>query len=296
MPIDHEQKTLKTTTPPGSKKRKLSDNDTPSPKLAKVSSQPPKPTSPDGDAEVSSSSEAEPAPHAGHQKGGKRFSTLDRFLFKKREEHHEEISSTNDCIPMSIDLTDDAPESDNVDSANDNNSAISVHNVNGDKDVKDTDTTKRHVDNSKIKEKDDIPVHKNSEVTVTKTETIEVKNDIKKTEEALVKAGKINENKAIDKTVDKENKENIDQEVVSIDDENEIDQSFVSDTSVCEAALKTPAKDKPLESVLKTPVVVGKKDVASPAAQSPGTTSNDTPKSAGKKRSSKPVSKIHISY
>ena len=295
MPIDHEQKTLKTTTPPGSKKRKLSDNDTPSPKLAKVSSQPPKPTSPDGDAEVSSSSEAEPAPHAGHQKGGKRFSTLDRFLFKKREEHHEEISSTNDCIPMSIDLTDDAHESDNVDSANDNNSAISVHNVNGDKDVKDTDTTKRHVDHSKIKEKDDI--HKDSEVAVTKKETDEVKNDIKKTEQSLAseKAEKNSENKIIDKTVDKENKENIDQEVVSIDDENEIDQSFVSDTSVCEAALKTPAKDKPLESVLKTPVVVGKKDVASPATQSPGTSSNDTPKSAGKKRSCKPVSKTRIS-
>ena len=56
--------------------------------------------------------------------------------------------------------------------------------------------------------------------------------------------------------------------------------------------LKTPAKDKPLESVLKTPVVVSKKDVCGQpiVKQSPGTTSNDTPKSTGEKRSSKPVS------
>ena len=288
MPIEHEQKTLKTTTPPGSKKRKLSDNDTPSPKLAKVSAQPPKTVSPDGDAEVSSSSEAEPVSAVGHLKGGKKLSTLDRFLFKKREEHHEEISSTNDCIPMSIDLTDDVHESDNVDSANDNSSATDGDTVNVDKTVKDTGTAKGNDDQSKSKEKDGM--HEKSEATVTKTETAEVKNDKKKTKQTLISAnaGKTNENKENDK-------ENMEQDVVSKDDDDEINQSFVSDTSVCEAALKTPAKDKPLESVLKTPVVAAKKDVASTATQSPGTTSNDTPKSAGKKRSSKPVSnKEHL--
>ena len=146
----------------------------PSPKLAKVSTQPPKPVSPDGDAEVSSSSEAEPTP-SGHQKGGKKFSTLDRFLFKKREEHHEEISSTNNCIPMSIDLTDDPHESDHVDSPNDNSSATDVDTVNADRNDKDTDTAKGNDNQSKAKEKDGI--QEKSKASTTKTKPTNVEND-----------------------------------------------------------------------------------------------------------------------
>ena len=287
MPIDHEQKTLKTTTPPGSKKRKLSDSDTPSPKLAKVSAQPLKPMSPDGDAEVSSSSEAEPASIAGHQKGSKKFSTLDRFLFKKREEHHEEISSTNDCVPMSIDLTEDSQESDHADSANDKSSATEI---NTDNIGKDADSPKVNGDKTKAKEKD--RMLESSEATTTKTETTKDKNDKDRTEKAIPATivDKTKETPSENKENDIENKENMEQDVVSIEEDDEINQSFVSDTSVCEAALKTPAKDKPLESVLKTPVVIGKKDVSSLATQSPGANSDATPKSAGKKKSSKPVS------
>ena len=245
MPIDHEQKTLKTTTPPGSKKRKLSDNDSPSAKQAKVSVKPVKPPSPNGEAEVSSSSEADPLPATGQQKGAKKVSTLDRFLFKKREVQ-EEITSTNDCVPMAIDLTDEA-ESEAVDSAARNKS--------------------ENIDSAAM----------NKSETVDSAET--------ETESA---AEKTTDSKS-EVSHNTDNKENIERTSVTIEDDADMNQSFVSDTSVCEAALKTPAKDKPLESVLNTPVVTGKKEVSSTVTQSPGTASDVTPVS-GKKRA-KPVSK-----
>ena len=247
MPIDHEQKTLKTTTPPGSKKRKLSDNDSPSAKQAKVSVKPVKPPSPNGEAEVSSSSEADPLPATGQQKGVKKVSTLDRFLFKKREVQ-EEITSTNDCVPMAIDLTDEA-ESEAVDSAAGNKSEA-------------LDSAARN-----------------------KSEAVDSADNKTETDSA---AEKTTDSKS-EVSHNTDNKENIERTSVTIEDDADMNQSFVSDTSVCEAALKTPAKDRPLESVLNTPVVTGKKEVSCTVTQSPGTASDATPVS-GKKRA-KPVSK-----
>ena len=247
MPIDHEQKTLKTTTPPGSKKRKLSDNDSPSAKQAKVSVKPLKPPSPNGEAEVSSSSEADPLPATGQQKGAKKVSTLDRFLFKKREVQ-EEITSTNDCVPMAIDLTDEA-ESEALDSAARNKS--------------------ENIDCAAI----------------NKSEAVDSADNKTETDSA---AEKTTDSKSAEVSDNSDNKENIERTSVTIEDDADMNQSFVSDTSVCEAALKTPAKDKPLESVLNTPVVTGKKEVSSTVTQSPGTASDATPVS-GKKRA-KPVS------
>ena len=267
MPIDHEQKTLKTTTPPGSKKRKLSDNDSPSAKQAKVSVKPVKPPSPNGEAEVSSSSEADPLPATGQQKGAKKVSTLDRFLFKKREVQ-EEITSTNDCVPMAIDLTDEA-ESETVDSAAGNKSEA----------VDSAARNKSEIDHSADKTAKDSATEKPSDVIKNKDDkTIKVKE--------MEKNDSHNQSEVSDST---DNKENIEGTSVTIEDDTDMNQSFVSDTSVCEAALKTPAKDRPLESVLNTPVVTGKKEVSSTVTQSPGTASDATPVS-GKKRA-KPVSK-----
>ena len=283
MPIDHEQKTLKTITPPGSKKRKLSDNDSPSAKQAKVSAKPVKPLSPNGDAEVSSSSEAEVAPLGGHQKGVKKISTLDRFLYKKRDvQEQEEISSTNDCVPMAIDLTDET-ENDQVDSAvnkYENSSAIEItaDNKEAESSNKQNEVSDERTSEEKTNDKKDLE-------NCSKADP----------EEEKIKVGEKTEKL---RNLDKENKENIEQDVVCVEDNEEVNQSFVSDTSVCEAALKTPAKNNPLVSVLKTPLVEAKKDVSSPVAQaasvteSPGTTSDATPKS-GKKKSTKPVSFIH---
>ena len=265
MPIEHEQKTLKTTTPPGSKKRKLSDNDSPSAKQAKVSVKPAKPLSPDGEAEVSSSSEADPVPVGGHQKGAKKISTLDRFLYRKREVQ-EEISSTNDCVPMAIDLTDDT-ESDSVDSAVSKSEKSSAAEKTGNSDVEVIEVS-GDGDTKTVVEKDE-----NKDVECNENEEKES-----------------SENSAKPVVADNtENKENIERASVTTEDDDDVNQSFVSDTSVCEAALKTPAKDKPLESVLKTPVIAGKNEVSTSLSQSPGTASDATPVS-GKKRRTKPVS------
>lgn len=265
MPIDHDQKT--TTTPPGSKKRKLSDSDTPSPKQAKVSAKPMKPLSPNGDAEVSSSSEAEPGPITGHQKGGKKVSTLDRFLYKKREEHQDEISSTNDCVPMAIDLTDES----DVDSANtkcDKSSAIETEKEDKIDRSSDPSAPAYQDSGSQVSE---VNVEEKTGQENSAPNVSDIQSTIEKTDQDITVSSN-----------DTENKENIEEEILSLADD-EIDQSFVSDTSVCEAALKTPAKDKPLESVLKTPVVAVEKDGSDQSAESLGPSSDITPKSEKKK-------------
>ncbi|XP_045215837.2 chromatin assembly factor 1 subunit A-A-like [Mercenaria mercenaria] len=104
-PLEHTGQKLQGNTPPGSKKRKLSDNESPSAKQLKTSSAPTnvRPQITDGEPEVSSSSEADVV--SDHLQNRK-LNTLDKFFKPKAyTQDQEEISSTNECI--GIDLTDE---------------------------------------------------------------------------------------------------------------------------------------------------------------------------------------------
>ena len=187
-------------TPPGSKKRKLSDNESPSAKQLKTSAQSSnvRHQVTDGDHEVSSSSEAETI--TGHLQT-KKVNTLDKF-FKPRpfKEDQEEISSTNECIEIDLTGDNDHDKGDQVDS---------------DKTVESSGLVSANVGKAEETGKTD-----------------NIGNDEK--------------NKAEDVSDNKEN--------LSADEDDDVNSSFIANTSVCEDALKTPSKDKLAESLLKVKI------------------------------------------
>lgn len=210
---------------PGSKKRKLSENESPSSKQLKISLNTldtVKPTSTECDHEVSSSSEAELL-NLGHHKG-KKINTIDKFFKLKPITHEqEEITSTNECI--SIDLTEDMVIDDlkcitkaNVTLDNDNGDDLQKISANT------GDTASDMLYDCYSESIGELNVSSKNECAEDKDENI------------------------------KEDKEYVDMEVIVIDNEDDhstADDSFIADSSVCENALKTPVKDKPLESMLK---------------------------------------------
>lgn len=205
--MDHAGHTRQCNTPPGSKKRKLSDNESPSAKQFRTGVSPTvsKTSVVDGEHEVSSSSEAEVV----LSKPVRKLNTIDKFFRPKPSaQDQEEISSTNEVIE--IDLTEDSAGRENVINSEQDNiskeiSSPEANTPKVDRKICDNDSQKKETDNSFEDDK-------------AENDTIE---DIS-----------LNE--------DKENLSDVD-----------ADSSFIANTSVCEDALKTPAKGSALESVLK---------------------------------------------
>ncbi|WAQ97773.1 CA1AA-like protein [Mya arenaria] len=220
-PLDPVGQTRPGGTPPGCKKRKLSDNESPSAKQIRtsVTSLPNnKLPSNECDHEVSSSSEAEVALENPLLKPGKKLNTLDKFFAKKQPNSDQgEISSTNQ---IEIDLTDDVNEE-----SEDN----STKKVNENDIESKTSTNVAKGDNND-----------NHSVNDEKKEQVAEKNDDSK-----------------DSTDNKEN-----------DDDGVGEVSFIQDSSVCEDALKTPAKEKGLESIFNTPAASGDSASSTPAQNS----------------------------
>lgn len=113
-PLDYSSQTLGGITPsPVNKKRKLSDNESPSAKQLRISSAAPhnaKPPSADGEPEVSSSSEADVNADTILLKPGQKVNTIDKF-FQRRSKNsdQEEITSTNQGVEI-LDLTGEASD------------------------------------------------------------------------------------------------------------------------------------------------------------------------------------------
>ncbi|KAL4227300.1 Chromatin assembly factor 1 [Mactra antiquata] len=203
-PLDHSGHTRQSNTPPGSKKRKLSGNESPSAKQLKTGLSSSNLSNPvlSGEHEVSSSSETEILADL-QNKNIKKLNTIDKFFRPKPSvKDQEEISSTNEDIE--IDLTHEESDKENPETTLPDDSKEQVHSP-------DCVTIETKVcDNAENKAVD--------------------KNDVEDE----------NEDKSVNE--DKENVSDID-----------ADSSFITNTSVCEDALKTPVKST-LESVLKTPV------------------------------------------
>lgn len=197
-PLDHAVQTIQGNTPPGSKKRKLSDNESPSAKQLKTGALPlnTKALMTDGEPEVSSSSEADTV--SDHLQVKKNLNTLDKFFKPKPyTPDQEEISSTNECIEE-IDLTDECEQD------------------------------KGQIDLTSPDSED------------TVKENVSVGN----------KKG-LDEKEAVGGVVDKSLNEDKENQSDSEADDVDAESSFIANVSVCEDALKTPAKGKLPESVLK---------------------------------------------
>lgn len=200
-PLDHAVQTMQGNTPPGSKKRKLSDNESPSAKQLKTGALPlnTKALITDGEPEVSSSSEADTLSDHLHLK--KNVNTLDKFFKPKPyTRDQEEISSTNECI-VDIDLTEECgQDKDQIDLASPDSEDIVKENV------------------------------------------------------SMGNEKGFNEKKeAVGEVVDESLNE--DKENQSDSEADDAESSFIANTSVCEDALKTPAKEKLPESVLKVVII-----------------------------------------
>ena len=199
-PLDHGSQVQGTS--PGGKKRKLSDNESPSAKQMKTSAgkEAQKHVTADCDPEVSSSSEAESKPAIGFKKGGSKVNTLDSF-FKPRKVNQDEqgeISSTIDCIDITDDKSDEScqEKSDRME-CQENSMETEIEIIND---------SQGDMNNEDLKNRND-----------GESESIEL---------------------AVLDDSDDDNKENKDLTTAPLD------QSFISDISVCEDALKTPAKSK----------------------------------------------------
>lgn len=110
-PLDHSGQTPSAKTSPAvNKKRKLSDNESPSAKQLRISSaglQNPKPALADGEHEVSSSSEAEVHADSILHKPSDRSRTIDKFFRpRSKKSEQDEITSTNQGVEV-IDLIDE---------------------------------------------------------------------------------------------------------------------------------------------------------------------------------------------
>ncbi|XP_052283545.1 chromatin assembly factor 1 subunit A-A-like [Dreissena polymorpha] len=236
-PLDHTGQTKQGSTPPGNKKRKLSDNESPSAKQIRTSLGSTQKGGLNGEHEVSSSSEAEnAAENPALLMPGPKMHTLDKFFScKKPIADQEEITSTNQCIE--IDLTEESNE---------------------------------YVAGDATKENKEVDVFVKESIKIDENSHIDPDEDLKVE----------GENKENDKTDD----------VMSIDsddgkEENEdCNASFIANTSVCEDALKTPAKSKDMDSIIKSPSVSEDN-----AGLSQGSGSEGTPSLSGKKQS-KPLS------
>ncbi|KAK3097073.1 hypothetical protein FSP39_006117 [Pinctada imbricata] len=109
--LDQKQTQIPGSTPPGSKKRKLSDGESPSAKPPKTHKSVviEKPSIVENDPEVSSSSEAENVPLQNLKSRVR--NTLERFV---RKNSHEEITSTKDEISSTIDCVDLTDSNDGI--------------------------------------------------------------------------------------------------------------------------------------------------------------------------------------
>ena len=203
-PLDPTSQKQVIGTSPGGKKRKLSDNESPSAKQMRISAskQVQKPISAECDPEVSSSSETD-VNTLGHKKGVRKINTLDSFFKPKtvKRDEQEEISSTNDYIDLTDNKTDDdnaegkLEETESMEISGEVESKICVEKKDENKDVN-TDESSKEAENSEDESATD----------------------------------------SVDK--EEEDKENEDKRKLGLD------QSFISDISVCEDAIKTPAKSK----------------------------------------------------
>ena len=127
MPLDQKPQLIPGNTPPGSKKRKLSDGESPNAKPPKTHKTvvKEKPNIVENDPEVSSSSEAENIPIQNLKSRVR--NTLERFVRKTAQEEitstKDDITSTNecvdltdsnDCIPDKVEDPKDEPETEEI--------------------------------------------------------------------------------------------------------------------------------------------------------------------------------------
>ncbi|KAK3608699.1 hypothetical protein CHS0354_029522 [Potamilus streckersoni] len=279
----------------GGKKRKLSENESPGAKIPKIgrsgSVTQDKLAAPEGEQQVSSSSEAENIA-AGTQKGCK-SNTLDRFV---KRSFPEEISSTNcnDCIVIDVNEEDvQTPEPSPI--------------------VKPVGTIKSPQSVIGVTQND-------LECEPKKAQTVEEENCSKENVSADETATKDIESSKSDKALqqvdtdciivdpseDKENDSVPDCHMIEDDEGSVSESSFIYDHSVCEAALITPAKTKPMDSFVTltpgsakksdllfpcTPVSSRLSDVAStPVSQSSGASCSDETSSTKKSKSTSKLS------
>ncbi|KAL3866367.1 hypothetical protein ACJMK2_043672 [Sinanodonta woodiana] len=290
----------------GGKKRKLSENEFPGAKIPKVvrsgSVTQDKVSAPEGEQEVSSSSEAENIA-AGIQKGSK-SNTLDRFV---KRTFPEEISSTNsnDCIVIDVNEEENVqvPEPPpNVQPVNTLKLPKAVIGVTL-KDVTFEPKKAQAVIGVTLKDAEFEPIKAQAVIGVSpkdvefeqkkaqavigvslkdvefepkKTQAVEEENCSKENVSADENAIKDmnSSNKAqkqvdtnciiVDPSEDKEN--NSVSDCLMIEDDESSDSSFIDDPSVCEAALTTPAKTKLMDSFVSlTPASTKKSDLTFPS-------------------------------
>ena len=229
--MDHSGQTLGNNTPPSAnKKRKLSDNESPSAKQLRtnaVGKPTQKPVLADGEHEVSSSSEAETHVDNMLLKPGHTVSRIDKFFRPKpKNSDQEEITSTNQDVEI-LDLTGEVSDESKTESNDE-----AVENKTGDVDKKsNTDEVAKKKNAVNCKEK----------VVSEKFEENGAKDTVKKEETEKTNEG---------------DEESMDEDSDDEEEDDNANASFIANTSVCEDALKTPAKEKKLESVLKVCLII----------------------------------------